>query len=227
MTQPPIAQLKALLFVLALLPAARLGWAAHTGDFGPNPVEFVQRWTGIWTLNFLLLSLCITPLRQISQWHWLLRLRRMLGLFAFFYGVLHFLSFIGFDHDFAVDAIARDILRRPFITVGFVALVLMLPLALTSNALAIRQLGGRRWQALHRSVYLIAILACLHYLWLTKATAMLWPIAYSVVFALLLGWRAREWKRKAVPVMRPPEGKPLQFFRKRPGISDSGGIGGV
>ena len=215
-TPPPLARVKVALFLLALLPLGRLLWAACTNDFGPNPVEFVQRWTGTWTFNFLLLTLCITPLRVWTQWHWLLRLRRMLGLFTFFYAALHFLSFIGFDHSFAVDAIARDILKRPFVTVGFAAFVLLIPLAATSNQWAIRRLGGRRWQELHRSVYLIGILACVHYFWLVKATALLWPLAYSVALALLLGWRVRERRRKAVPVPRFENAKPLKFFRQKP-----------
>ena len=213
---PPVARLKLALFLLALLPLGRLLWAAWTGDFGPNPVEFVQRWTGTWTFNFLLLTLCITPLRVWTQWHWLLRLRRMLGLFTFFYATLHFLSFIGFDHAFAVDAISRDILKRPFVTVGFAAFVLLIPLAATSNQWAIRKLGGRRWQELHRNVYLIGILACVHYFWLVKATALLWPLAYSVALAFLLGWRVRERRRKAIPVPRFENAKPLKFFRQKP-----------
>ena len=213
---PPVARLKLALFLLALLPFGRLLWAAWTGDFGPNPVEFVQRWTGTWTLNFLLLTLCITPLRVWTQWHWLLRLRRMLGLFTFFYATLHFLSFIGFDHSFDVDAIARDIFKRPFVTVGFAAFVLLIPLAATSNQWAIRKLGGRRWQDLHRNVYLIGILAAVHYFWLVKATALLWPLAYSVALALLLGWRVRERRRKAIPVPRFENAKPLKFFRQKP-----------
>ena len=213
---PPVARLKLALFLLALLPLGRLLWAAWTGDFGPNPVEFVQRWTGTWTFNFLLLTLCITPLRVWTQWHWLLRLRRMLGLFTFFYATLHFLSFIGFDHAFAVDAISRDILKRPFVTVGFAAFVLLIPLAATSNQWAIRKLGGRRWQELHRNVYLIGILACVHYFWLVKATALLWPLAYSVALAFLLGWRVRERRRKAIPVPQFENAKPLKFFRQKP-----------
>ena len=213
---PPVARLKLALFLLALLPLGRLLWAAWTGDFGPNPVEFVQRWTGTWTFNFLLLTLCITPLRVWTQWHWLLRLRRMLGLFTFFYATLHFLSFIGFDHSFDVDAIARDIFKRPFITVGFAAFVLLIPLAATSNQWAIRKLGGRRWQELHRNVYLIGILACVHYFWLVKATALLWPLAYSVALAFLLGWRVRERRRKAIPVPQFENAKPLKFFRQKP-----------
>ena len=213
---PPVARLKLALFLLALLPLGRLLWAAWTGDFGPNPVEFVQRWTGTWTFNFLLLTLCITPLRVWTQWHWLLRLRRMLGLFTFFYATLHFLSFIGFDHSFDVDAIARDIFKRPFVTVGFAAFVLLIPLAATSNQWAIRKLGGRRWQDLHRNVYLIGILAAVHYFWLVKATALLWPLAYSVALAFLLGWRVRERRRKAIPVPRFENAKPLKFFRQKP-----------
>lgn len=213
---PPVARLKLALFILALLPLGRLLWAAWTGDFGPNPVEFVQRWTGTWTFNFLLLTLCITPLRVWTQWHWLLRLRRMLGLFTFFYATLHFLSFIGFDHSFDVDAIARDIFKRPFVTVGFAAFVLLIPLAATSNQWAIRKLGGRRWQELHRNVYLIGILACVHYFWLVKATALLWPLAYSVALAFLLGWRVRERRRKAIPVPQFENAKPLKFFRQKP-----------
>ena len=215
-TTPPVARLKLALFLLALLPLGRLLWAAWTGDFGPNPVEFVQRWTGTWTFNFLLLTLCITPLRVWTQWHWLLRLRRMLGLFTFFYATLHFLSFIGFDHSFDVDAIARDIFKRPFVTVGFAAFVLLIPLAATSNQWAIRKLGGRRWQELHRNVYLIGILAVVHYFWLVKATALLWPLAYSVALAFLLGWRVRERRRKAIPVPRFENAKPLKFFKRKP-----------
>lgn len=217
--QPNSQQLlliKLVLFVLSLLPFGRLLLAAYEGDFGPNPVEFIERWTGTWTINFLMLTLCITPLRALTQWHWLTRLRRMLGLFSFFYGTLHFLAFIGFDHDFAVDAIARDILKRPFVTVGFAALSIMLALAVTSNAYAIRRMGGRRWQELHRSIYLISILAVLHYFWLVKATALLWPLAYAIVLAFLLGWRIMERQRKAIPVNVKHKAKPLRFFKRRP-----------
>jgi len=215
-----LAQIKTLLFLVCLIPAGRLAWAAYSGDFGPNPVEFVQRWTGTWTFNLLLLTLTVTPLRHWSQWHWLLRLRRMLGLFTFFYAALHFLSYIGFDHAFAVDAIARDIFKRPFVTVGFAAFVLLIPLALTSSNWAIRQLGGRRWQALHRAIYPISLLALVHYFWLVKITAVLWPLAYGIVLAGLLGWRARERQRKAIPVPRFSEAAPLKFFKQKPGSAD-------
>lgn len=217
--QPSAGQLsliKAALFILALAPFGRLVFAAVNSDFGPNPVEFVQRWTGIWTLNLLLLTLCISPLRAITQLHWILRLRRMLGLFTFFYALLHFLSFIGFDHHFDPTEIARDILKRPFVTVGFAAFLILIPLAATSNQFAIRRLGGKRWQELQRSVYLIGILGCLHYFWLVKATALIWPLAYSIVLALLLVWRIRERRRKAISVPKTPEAKPLRFFKKKP-----------
>jgi sulfoxide reductase heme-binding subunit YedZ len=218
-SSPPIGPVKALLFVICLLPLGRLGWAAATGNFGPDPVEFVQRWTGTWTFNLLLATLCVTPLRVISGVHWLGRLRRMLGLFTFFYAALHFLSYIGFDHAFDLDAIARDVFKRPFVTVGFLAFALLVPLAATSNQWAIRRLGGRRWQELHRSVYLIAILAAVHYFWLVKATALMWPFAYSVVLALLLAWRVRERRRRASPRPPPPrlgQPAPLKFFRHKP-----------
>jgi methionine sulfoxide reductase heme-binding subunit len=213
---PSIAGIKAALFALALLPLVRLLWAAHTGDFGPEPEEFVQRWTGIWTFNFLLLTLSISPLRAVTQWPWLLRLRRLLGLFTFFYATLHFLAFIGFDHAFAVDAISRDIFKRPFVIVGFAAFLLLLPLAATSNQWALRKLGGRKWQELHRNIYLIAILAAVHYFWLSKVEALLWPLAYAVALAFLLGWRVREQRRKAIPVPQFQNAKPLKFFKRKP-----------
>jgi len=211
-----LARFKFVLFLLCLLPAGRLLIAAVNNDFGPNPVEFVQRWTGTWTFNFLLLTLCVTPLRVIGQWPWLIRLRRMLGLFSFFYACLHLLAFIGFDHDFAIDAIARDVFKRPFVTVGFAAFIIMLALALTSSNRVIRWLGGKRWQELHRSIYLIGILGCIHYFWLVKATALLWPLAYSAMLALLLGWRIRERLRKAMPVPKIQAAKPLRFFKQKP-----------
>lgn len=210
--------IKLAVFALALLPTCRLAYAAWTGDFGPNPVEFLQRFTGTWAFNFLLITLAISPLRALTGAHWLIRLRRMLGLFTFYYGSLHFLSFIGFDHGFLVESIAIDILERPFVTVGFAALALMLPLALTSNAWAIRHLGGKRWQVLHRAIYPIAILAALHYLWLAKATALIYPILYAFMVAALLGWRA--WRRiRSYGPHPPPDtraaGTPIRFFPKR------------
>lgn len=211
-----LGMIKAALFAVCLLPLGRLLWAAYAGDFGPNPVEFVQRWTGTWTFNLLLITLCVTPLRTITGHPWMARLRRMLGLFCFFYATLHFLSFIGFDHSFEIDEIAKDIVKRPFVSMGFAAFVLLIPLAATSSNWAIRKLGGKRWQELHRNIYLISILACVHYFWLVKATALLWPLAYAAGVALLLGWRIRERKRKAIPVPKFQSAKPLKFFRQKP-----------
>lgn len=213
---PPLVPIKAALFLICLLPACGLLWAAWTDNFGADPVEFVQRWTGSWTFNLLLATLCISPLRALTQQHWLLRLRRMLGLFTFFYGALHFLSFIGFDHAFAIDDIARDIFKRPFVIVGFAAFLLLIPLAATSNQWAIRKLGGRKWQELHRNIYLVGILACVHYFWLVKASALLWPLAYSIALGVLLAWRIRERRRKAIPVPRFQDAKPLKFFKQKP-----------
>lgn len=217
--QPDPKQLtliKSVLFLLCLLPFGRLGYAAFTGDFGPNPVEFMQQFTGTWTFNFLLLTLTVTPLRAWTKAHWLTRLRRMLGLFTFFYACLHFATFIGFDHAFDVDSIARDVVKRPFVTVGFAAFVLLIPLAATSNAFAIRRLGGKRWQELHRTVYLIGILAAIHYFWLVKITAIIYPLIYSAILAFLLGWRVRERIRRYGPYPATPRVQPIRFFRQRP-----------
>lgn len=197
-----LSAIKIALFIACLLPLARLAWLALANDgdgLGANPIEFVSRFLGTWTLNLLLLTLCVTPLRKIAGWPWLIRLRRMLGLFVFFYVVLHFLAWIGLDQYFDIDSIARDILKRPFISVGFAAFLLLIPLAATSSNAAIRKLGGKRWQNLHYSIYVVAILGVLHYLWLVKRVALLTPIGYAIALAILLGWRARERMRKYGP----------------------------
>lgn len=214
LTDRQLALLKRLLFVAALVPAAQLVWAIAFDGLGPNPVETLQRKTGTWTFNFLLLTLAVTPLRGISGWHWLIRLRRMLGLYAFFYGTLHFLTFIGFDHAFDIGEIAKDVVKRPFATVGFAAWTIMLPLALTSTNRAIRALGGKRWQALHRSVYAVGILAAFHYFWLVKATALIWPIVYTTLLVALLGWRAQDRLRRYGPWPALPKVQTIRFFRR-------------
>lgn len=183
--------IKAGVFLAALLPAGSLLWRAGHGDLGANPVETITHLTGDWTFNFLLLTLCITPLRSIAGQPWLIHLRRMLGLYVFFYGTLHFLAFAGFDHDFSMGAILDDVLKRPFISAGFAAFVLLLPLAATSFNRAIRWLGGKRWQKLHRSTYLVGVLAAVHYFWLVKITAIFWPLLYAGLLAILLAWRVR------------------------------------
>ena len=187
---------KILLFGGGLLPAVLLGWEAYRDQLGPNPVETLQRTTGAWAFNFLLLTLAVTPVRQWMGWPWLIRLRRMLGLFAFFYASLHLLAFAVFDHDLDLAGIADDIVERRFITAGFAAWLLMLPLAASSTKRVIRGLGGPRWKALHRLVYVVLGLAVIHYLWLAKGSALLWPIAYAMVAGLLLGWRLIRRLRK-------------------------------
>lgn len=218
-TPKELAAIKTAVFVAALLPLIRLAWGAWTDGLGANPIEFITHQTGTWTFNFLLLTLTVTPLRRLSGWNWLLRLRRMLGLFTFFYAALHFTTYIWLDQFFDLDAIARDIVKRPFITVGFAAFTLLIPLAATSNQIAIRRLGGRRWQELHRAVYAISILATIHYFWLVKRTAIVYPLAYAAILALLLGWRAVDRMRRhgPYPATRPlPRVQPVVFVDRRP-----------
>ena len=181
---------KPLLFVLALLPFAWLARGAVADTLGPNPAEALIRATGDWTLRFLCLTLAITPLRQWTGWHALARLRRMVGLFTFFYGVVHFLCFAWLDMGFDVDAIVKDIGKRPFILVGTAALLTMLPLAATSFNRAIKALGAPRWQALHRLVYATSLLALLHFFWMRAAKHNFaeWSV-YAAILAVLLGWR--------------------------------------
>ena len=185
-----VAPLKALIFVVALLPLARLVFALLylPESLGANPAEFITRSAGDWTLRFLLVTLAVTPLRVLTGWNWALRFRRMLGLFAFFYGVVHLSSYVAFDHVFAMAEIARDILKRPFIAVGFTALALMIPLALTSTNAMVRRLGARRWIALHRLVYVIGPLGVLHFWWMVKRDVSE-PALYGLILALLLGFR--------------------------------------
>ena len=180
---------KVTLFVVALIPLARLAWGLSTGELGPNPVETLQHKTGIWALNFLLFALSITPLRQLTGQAALLRLRRMIGLFAFFYATVHALTYVVFDAGPELAQIYHDILARRFLTAGFAAWLVMLPLALTSSNRAIRLMGGAYWQALQRSVYLVAVLGVVHFYWLSKGTALLWPIGYAAGLALLFAWR--------------------------------------
>lgn len=186
-------------FALALLPFALLAWRAVANDLGPNPAEALLRSTGDWTLRLLCATLTVTPLRQATGWHALARLRRMLGLYAFFYGVVHFLCYAWLDMGFDLPAIVHDIPKRPFVLVGTTALLLMVPLAATSFNRAIRALGARRWQALHRAVYAVAMLAILHFFWMRAGKRNFGEVAvYAAVVALLLGWRL--WRR-----LRPPK----------------------
>jgi len=175
-------------FALALLPLARLGLFAWLGKLTANPIEFITRSTGTWTLSFLLITLSVTPLRRILDCPWLLRLRRMLGLFAFFYACLHFATYVWLDQFFDARAIVKDVVKRPFITVGFAAFVLLIPLAATSTHAMVRRLGAHNWQRLHYAVYAIATLGVVHYWWLVKKD-ITQPLYFGAVAALLLGYR--------------------------------------
>jgi sulfoxide reductase heme-binding subunit YedZ len=189
-----LARIKALLFALALLPFARLVLGAFRGTLGVNPIEFVTRSTGTWTLSFLLITLSVTPLRRLTGWNWLIRLRRMLGLFAFFYACLHFTTYVWLDQFFDAAAIVKDVVKRPFITVGFSAFVLLIPLAATSTHAMMRRLGGRAWQRLHYLVYLIATLGVVHYWWLVKKDVTQ-PMLFAFGTAVLLGFRVlHRWR---------------------------------
>ncbi len=179
--------LKPAIFAVCLIPLGQLAYRAYDGDLGANPIDTVTRFTGSWALIFLLTSLAITPLRRISGWNELIKFRRMLGLYAFFYALLHFSTFVGLDHFFDLNRIGKDIIKRPYVTAGFTAFLMVIPLALTSTAGMIRRLG-KRWQHLHRLVYLAAIAAVIHFYWLVKSDITR-PVQYGAVLAALLGYR--------------------------------------
>lgn len=189
MTGRSLRLAKVVVFLAALGPLAYLVYGAFAGALGANPIDVITDETGTWTLRFLVLTLLVTPLRRWTGWNGLIRFRRMLGLFAFFYATLHFLTYLWLDQFFALDEIVKDIAKRPFITVGFTAFVLMVPLALTSTAGWIRRLGGRRWNLLHRLAYLSAIGGVVHYWWLVKADVAR-PLRYGALVAILLLARA-------------------------------------
>ena len=179
---------KLVLLVNGLVPLTLLLWDVYRKQVGANPLEFVTRTTGMLTLLFLLISLAVTPLRRITGLNWLVRFRRMLGLFAFFYGSLHLLTYVAFDRFFHVTTIPGDVLKRPFIAIGMTAFFLMLPLALTSTDKMVKRLGGKRWARLHKLVYLAGVLGVLHYYMLVKSDVRL-PLTFAFVLALLLGFR--------------------------------------
>ena len=196
----PITWLRAGIFILALMPAAQLVVGVFTDDLTANPIEFITRQTGFWTLGLLAASLAVTPIRRLTGWNEVIRLRRMLGLFAFFYGTLHLLVWIVLDKFFDWQMMIEDITKRRFITIGMLTWVLLLPLALTSTQAMIRSIG-RRWQKLHRLVYVAAVTGVIHYWWLVKAD-LFWPqlfaLGMSILFAFRLGWRWRERRHKVV-----------------------------
>ena len=184
----PITAVRITCFAAALLPAAALGSRFYTNDLTANPGDYITDQTGTWTLTFLTISLAVTPLRRLTGWNPLIKLRRMLGLFAFFYGTLHMLTWVVFIHYFdSVQIMVTDVLDRPFITVGMAVYVILLTLAVTSNTFSIRRLG-RRWQTLHRLVYVAAIGGVVHFWWLVKADTTE-PIRWALAIALLLGFR--------------------------------------
>jgi len=192
--------LKPIVFLACLLPLARLGWKALNSGLGANPIQVITFSTGTWTLVFLLVTLSITPLRNLTRQYWLIQYRRMLGLFAFFYGCLHFTTYIWLDQFFDLHSVYKDIYKRPFITVGFTAFVLMIPLAATSTKWAIRKLG-KRWQMLHRLIYLSATAGVIHFLWAVKLDKRK-PEIYGAVLGTLLLYRLVAWYRARVVVSK-------------------------
>jgi len=191
--------LKPLVFLLALVPAGWLAYRTYTNDLGVNPAETLQLETGEWALKFLLITLAITPLRRLTGWNRVIQYRRMLGLFAFFYASVHFLTYIVLDKYFAWGEMIADVAKRPFITAGFIAFVAMVPLAITSTKGWIRRLG-RRWQMLHRLIYVSGIAAAVHFVWKVKVPIGE-PVYYAIVMALLLGFRLI-WQLRSAKSLR-------------------------
>jgi sulfoxide reductase heme-binding subunit YedZ len=188
-------------FLLCLVPLALLAWDWLHDKLTANPIEYITHATGDWTIRFLIITLAITPLRKILHLPQLIRFRRMLGLFAFFYGCLHFTTYIWLDKFFDVAEMWKDVQKRRFITVGFTGFVLMIPLAITSTAGWIRRMGGRRWQLLHRAIYLSATAGVIHYYWLVKSDVRK-PLQYAALVGILLAWRLGVWlygKRRSAP----------------------------
>jgi methionine sulfoxide reductase heme-binding subunit len=191
---------KPLVFLVCLVPLGRLAWKAYNSALGANPIQVITWSTGTWTLVFLMLTLTVTPLRKLTKQYWLIQYRRMLGLFAFFYGSLHFTTYIWLDQFFDWHSITKDVMKRPFITVGFTAFVLMVPLALTSTQWAIRWLG-KRWQMLHRLIYAVAIAGVIHYIWLVKRDLRK-PLIYAAILSVLLLYRVAVWAAQRLSTSR-------------------------
>jgi methionine sulfoxide reductase heme-binding subunit len=184
--------LKPVLFFACLVPLSLLAWRGFHSELGANPIEAITHSTGDWTLIFLLSTLSITPLRKLTRQYWLITWRRMLGLFAFFYGSLHLMTYVWLDKFFDVHEMLKDIAKRKFITAGMTAFVLMIPLAVTSTKWAIRKMGGKRWQMLHRLIYFSASAGVIHYIWLVKADLKK-PLEYAAVLSALLAYRLVDW----------------------------------
>ena len=211
-----IRWIKIPVFLLCLLPLVGLVWRALSGGLGANPIEFITHKTGDWTLIFLVLTLAITPARRLFRLPEMIRFRRMLGLFAFFYGFLHFSTWIGLDKFFALAEMLHDVRKRPFITAGFTGFALMIPLAVTSTAEWIRRLGGKRWQTLHRLVYASAIAGVVHYYWLVKSDIRK-PVFYGMMLALLLLYRIGAWLvRRPAPLRTSASGHQQLTMAEKP-----------
>ena len=189
-----VVLLKLIVFPLCLVPLALLAWKGFHDGLGANPIEVITHSTGDWTITFLLITLAITPVRRITGQNWLIRFRRMTGLYAFFYGVLHFTTWLWLDKFFDLHEMWADILKRKFITVGMLGLSLMIPLALTSTQWAIRKLG-KKWASLHKLIYASAIAGVIHYWWLVKADISK-PLRYALILSVLLAWRVAVWAMK-------------------------------
>ena len=183
-----VSHLKAVLFLVCLYPLCSMAWGFFTHQLGANPIEAVTRGSGLWGLRFLLITLCVTPLRWLTGINQLVRFRRMLGLFAFFYATVHMLLYLGLDQFFDWYEIWLDIVKRPFITVGFINFIALLPLVFTSTNRMVKRLGGRRWKKLHKLSYFVAAAACIHFLMLVKADIRE-PVIYIIILTGLLAWR--------------------------------------
>ncbi len=202
-----IGWVKVAVFILCLGPLARLVIGVFTKALGANPIEVITRSTGTWTLALLLITLGVTPLRKLAGWNWLLRLRRMLGLYAFFYAVLHFITYIWLDQFFDLAAMVKDVIKRPFITVGFTSFLLLVPLAATSTSAMVKRLGAKNWLALHRLVYAVAVGGVVHFWWLVKRN-ITEPAIYAAVLVVLLGMRLLFLARERAAIAAP--GRPVR-----------------
>ena len=194
--QKHITSLKRLVFIISLLPLSWLIYALLTDQLGANPIEAVTRDTGVWALRFIMVTLLISPLRKLTGINHFIRFRRMLGLFAFFYASVHMLLYLGLDQFFDIKEIWLDIVKRPFITIGFISFVLLIPLTITSTDKMMKRLGGRRWKKLHYLIYLIVVLSCVHFYMLVKQDKTE-PLIYFFIAILLLGFRVFSQRRRS------------------------------
>ena len=201
----PVARSKPFVFIACLLPALLLGWSTYANQLGPDPVAQLEHTSGLWALRFLLITLAVTPLRLLTKWNWLIRYRRMLGLFTFFYATLHLAIYLVIDLGGFWSQIFSEIAKKPFITVGFAAWLLLIPLAVTSTKAMMRKLG-RNWLRLHRLIYLIGLLGVLHFLWQVKfgeKIAVIEPVIYLTVYLALIAMRVPGWIRRVRQRSRP------------------------